>query len=84
MRQSETGQNQLSQWKLQGFQSIFDCVIGSKIQTNQAGKALSGWTSRHDNKIFGGLPPELTSIGSSPELVSGFVLALFSEDTEEQ
>jgi hypothetical protein len=71
-------------WEPRGFHTIFDYVIGSKTLTNQAGKALSGWTSRRDNEIIGGLPPVLTSIQSSPELVNDFVLALFSEDIEER
>jgi len=47
---------------------------------DQAGKALSGWTSRRGNEI----PPVLTSIQTSPDLTIDFVLALFSEDIKEQ
>jgi len=71
-------------WELRGFHTIFDYVIGSKTLINQAGKALSGWTSRGDNEISGGLPPVLSSIRSSPELTNDFILALFSEDIEER
>jgi hypothetical protein len=63
-----------------GFHTIFDYVVGSKTLTNQAGKALSGWTS----EIGGGIPPTLSSIRSSPELVNDFVLALFGDDIEQR
>jgi len=66
-------------WELRGFHTIFDYVLGSKTLTDQAGKALSGWT-----KEAGGLPPVLSSIRSSPDLVIDFVLVLFSEDIEER
>lgn len=71
-------------WELRGFHTIFDYVIGSKTLTNEAGKALSGWTTRRDNEIIGGLPPVLTSIRTNPELVNDFVLALFSEDINDR
>lgn len=49
----------------------------SKTLTNQAGKALCGWMDDQ-----GGLPPVLSSIRSSPELIDDFRDALFSDDTE--
>jgi hypothetical protein len=67
-------------WELRGFHTIFDYVVGSKTLTNQAGKALSGWTS----EIGGGIPPTLSSIRSSPELVNDFALALFGDDIEQR
>jgi hypothetical protein len=51
-----------------------------KTLINQAGKALSGWTS----EIGGGVPPTLSSIQSSQELVNDFVLALFGDDIKQR
>ena len=67
-------------WELRGFHTIFDYVVGSKTRINQAGKALSGWSS----EIGGGVPPTLSSIRSSPKLVDDFVLALFGDDIEQR
>ena len=71
-----------SGWELCGIHAIFDCVTGSKTLTNQAGKALSGWSCRCKNEIIRGCPLDLKSIRSNPELVSGFVMALFSDNVE--
>lgn len=72
-------------WELRGFHSIFDYVIGSKNLTNQAGKALSGWTSSgQDSDIIGGVPPMLSSIRSNPGQVNDFIMVLFSNDVEER
>lgn len=70
-------------WELRGFHSVFDYVIGSKTLTNQAGKALSGWTTKRGDEILGGLPPTLTSVKTNPGLLGDFVHALFVEDFEE-
>ena len=40
--------------------------------------------SKRDNKISGGVPPALTSIHSSQELVDDFVSSLFIEDIEDR
>ena len=71
-------------WELRGFHTIFDYVIGSKMLTNQAGKALSGWTTSHNNEIVGDRPPELKCIRSEPQLVNDSVVALFSDDIEDR
>ena len=68
-------------WELRGIHTIFDYVVGSKTLINQAGKTLSGWTSEIGG---GGVPPKLSSIRSSPELVNDFVLALFGDDIEQR
>ena len=45
---------------------------------------MDQWTSRCDNEIIRGRPPELKYIRSSPQLVSDFVAALFSDDIEDR
>ena len=67
-----------TRWELRGFHTIFDYVIDSKTLINQAGKALSGWTSQNfNNEISGGLPPSVEihskQSGASERLCPGFI-----------
>ena len=64
-----------------GFHSVFDCVIGSAVLINQAGKAVSGGTTKRDKEtLVGGSPPVLHDITTAADKVDSFVTALFSND----
>jgi hypothetical protein len=67
-------------WEVRGFHSVFHYVIGSAVLINQAGKAVSGWTTKRDNEIVGGSPPVLHDIVTAADNVDSFVTALFSDD----
>lgn len=70
-----------SGWEVRAVHSVFDYVVGSKVLTNQAGKALSCWTVKGLNgEIVGGLPPTLVSVKTHREPLDDFVHVLFVDD----
>lgn len=71
-------------WEVSGFHSMFDCVIGSTVLINQAGKAVSGWTMKRDSEIVGGSPPVLHDITTLADKADGFVTAPFSNNCNEK
>lgn len=74
-----------SGWEVRAIHSVFDYVVGSKILTNQAGKALSGWTVKGLNgEIVGGRPPTLVSVKTTPQLLDDFIHVLFVDDIEKR
>lgn len=73
-----------SGWVVRGFHSLFDYVVGSKVMSNQAGKAVSGWTSRVGDTIVGGQPPVLSDITTAREQVAHFVDLVFINDVNKQ
>ena len=63
-------------WQSRAINTVFDYVVGTKTLTNQAGKALGGWTTRNcSDEIQGGIPPKLESIRTHADQVSDFVQA---------
>lgn len=69
-----------SGWEVRGFHSIFDYVVGSQVMLHQAGKAVSGWSSKIGDSVVGGIPPTLEDISGDRNLVLGFVDLLFIRD----
>jgi uncharacterized protein YdbL (DUF1318 family) len=57
-----------SGWILRGIHSIMDYVIGSPVMSQQAGKAVSNWTSKIGEVVVGGLPPTHTDIVTESKL----------------
>ncbi len=71
-------------WEVHGFHSIFDCIVGSTVMQHQAGKAISGWTTKIGDTTVGGQPPLLSDIETQTHLLDAFVEHLFINDANNQ
>ena len=75
-----------SGWEVRNIHSLFDYVIGSDRLLQQAGKAVSNWTTKVGGVTVGGFPPTLDCLSSDPDKdkLDEFVSQLFKYDVKEK
>ena len=67
-------------WTVCSIHSVFDCITGSLVLTQQAGKAVSKWATKIGDSIIGGQPPTFDDIESDPDTLGKFTNMLFEDD----
>ena len=75
-----------SGWEVRNIHSLFDYVIGTPRLMQQAGKAVSNWTTKVGDLVIGGKPPTLNCLLDDPDFdkAQEFVNLIFKFDGEQQ
>ena len=70
-------------WELRGCDTLFEYICGSFVMSQQAGKAVSGWTAKVGDIILGGQPTTFSDIEGDTSKLKQFTDILFEDDKSE-
>ena len=71
-------------WEVRGTDTLFEYICGSFVMSQQAGKAVSGWTAKIGDLIVGGQPPSFDDVEESITGIKRFTNVLFENDTHQR
>ena len=67
-------------WELRGCDTLFECICGSFVMSQQAGKTVSRWTAKIGDLTVGGQPPTFDDVEGDHGKPQAFTSILFEDD----